>query len=688
MKALPAVATALAASWIPAEAQQEVERRDRIEVTGSRLATSSDLDSSSPIAIIDAKDIQLEGYQSVELILNNYPQFVPHQGNRISAGATGTATANLRGMGPGRTLVLVNGKRMPAGSPFVLSPDLNQVPPQLIKRVEVLTGGASAVYGSDAIAGVVNFILNDRFEGVQGNVSYDFYNHQQKNGMAQEMLREAGQPIPGDKSMDGGTGGVDLTFGANFPRDKGNAVASIRYYKSKALLQSERDYSACPLRFPADQVIPVADGGNVPHCLGLGAKYLVWDLRWFYPGFDEYFMAPLPLTRDPVTGQLREYRYTDQFNSSPMTYFQRPQERYLTNAFATYELTPLAKVYAEFGFHDDRSVAQIDPVFAVRELATRYENPFLTADYRSALVFRNPDGSLGSGPGTVAQLLIGSRNHEAPPRQDRLYHKSFRQVIGLKGQGAGWDYDAYFQDARVKYRNEYVNDFSFSRVTRALDVVPDPATGAAACRSALDGTDRNCAPYNAWNGTMSPAALAYVLTSASQQATMSQRILGGTVRANLADYGISLPQTREAAEIAVGFERRTEKLDFEPGDFADLEGYNLNPFSPPKAVNGGFTVMDLFAELRVPVVDLLTLTGTYRRSDYDRGVVANTYGVGLNTAPFRSTRLRASYQRVIRAPNLNELFQPQTGGSLPWRKGIRARGPRPPDRLPTASVPA
>src|SRR5258706_15830301 len=154
MKArLHGVALAVLAALPSAYAQQAVEKGERIEVTGSRLATSSDVESASPIAVIKAEDIKMDGFQSIELVLNNYPQFFADQGNRISNSATGTATANLRALGPERTLVLLSGKRMPAGSPFVLSPDLNQVPPQLIQRVEVLTGGASAVYGSDAIAG-------------------------------------------------------------------------------------------------------------------------------------------------------------------------------------------------------------------------------------------------------------------------------------------------------------------------------------------------------------------------------------------------------------------------------------------------------------------------------------------------------------------------------------------------------
>ena len=242
-----AAALAALAAGLPSHAQQAAEKMERIEVTGSRLPTSSDAETPSPVAIIHAADIRVDGLQSLELVLNNYPQFAADQGTRISNGATGTATANLRALGAQRTLVLVNGRRMPAGSPWALSPDLNQIPPQLIQRVEILTGGASAVYGADALAGVVNFIMNDRFEGVQADVSYAFNNHQQKNEFATNLLEQRGIAVPGDKSMDGEVGSASLTLGGNFAQDKGNAVVSFRYLKSKALEQSERDYSACAL---------------------------------------------------------------------------------------------------------------------------------------------------------------------------------------------------------------------------------------------------------------------------------------------------------------------------------------------------------------------------------------------------------------------------------------------------------
>jgi outer membrane receptor protein involved in Fe transport len=651
---LRCIALAVASALGTASAQQAgVERMERVEITGSRIL-SSDVESPSPIAIITAKDVKVEGYQDLELILNNFPQFVPDQGNRLSNGATGTATANLRGLGAARTLVLVNGKRMPAGSPFVLSPDLNQIPPQLIQRVEVLTGGASAVYGSDAIAGVVNFILNDRFEGVQGDVAYDAYAHEQKNGVAQNMLRDRGIAIPADKWMDGESESATLTLGRNFAHDKGNAVVSVRYFKSAALPQSERDYSACPIGFPADSAIPVCVGSSAN---GTGRFQ---DLRFWSadPTIQPLGAVGPLLTLDPLTGQVRRFTPADFYNFAPTNYYQRPQERYGFNALAGYELSAKAKIYTELGYHEDQTVAQIAPTAIFFYPApVRYENPLLTDDWRSRLVFRNPDGTIGTGPGTVANVRISRRNVDGGPRQDDLNLSSLREVLGLKGEVAGWDYDVFFQSARVKYREQYLHDFSNTRIGRSLDVVPDPVTGVPVCASFLTGVDRSCVPWNVWslNGVTS-AALAYVEVAPRQRASLAQHAFGGTATANLGDYGIRLPHTRGAIEVAFGFEQRTEKLDFQPdAGFLDLAGAG-DPVYPSK---GQFTVKELFTELRLPLFDAVNLTGSFRHSDYDTGFRTNTFGVGFSTVPMKFVRLRGSYQRAVRAPGLNELFQPQ-----------------------------
>src|SRR6185369_5232533 len=220
---------ALALMAAPVAFAQTAERGERIEVTGTRIP-SPNIESTSPVAVVTAADIKLEGATRIEDMLNSLPQVFADFGATISNGATGTATVNLRNLGATRTLVLMNGRRLPIGSPAPFTanyaPDLNQIPTPLIQRVEVLTGGASAVYGSDALAGVVNFIMRDNFEGVQGDVNYSWYQHDQHNDMGRVVgLRAALNPsqfsVPGDISRTGDSSEANLLIGGNFANGKG-----------------------------------------------------------------------------------------------------------------------------------------------------------------------------------------------------------------------------------------------------------------------------------------------------------------------------------------------------------------------------------------------------------------------------------------------------------------------------------
>ncbi len=238
-------ASAGSAFYGTASVAQDAEL-EQVIVTGSRIPQAN-LEGTSPVSVLGAQDIQFEGTVQVEDLINNLPQAFADQGGNISNGATGTATVNLRNLGSNRTLVLVNGRRLPAGSPQDVSADLNQIPASLIERVEVLTGGASAVYGSDAVAGVVNFIMKDNFEGVQIDANYSGYWHNNSNNEIQQLVADSGFPAAPGEVWDGTEYSLDLTMGSNFADGRGNATLFFGYTKTNALLQSERDYSGCAL---------------------------------------------------------------------------------------------------------------------------------------------------------------------------------------------------------------------------------------------------------------------------------------------------------------------------------------------------------------------------------------------------------------------------------------------------------
>ncbi len=243
----------LAAPMVHAQqaATPPVQTLEKVEVTGSRI-TSATFESASPINTITAQDIAITGLQSTANIINQLPQAFADQGGNISNGADGTSTVNLRGLGASRTLVLIDGKRVPAGSPTQYATNLNNIPAPLIKRVEVLTGGASAVYGSDAVAGVVNFIMNDSFEGVQIQYNGSTYQHTQNGTYTADLAaRQAVNPgqfqVPGDFWGEGTVQNYNILMGSNFANGKGNATIFFQYQNTGAILQNKYNYSACSL---------------------------------------------------------------------------------------------------------------------------------------------------------------------------------------------------------------------------------------------------------------------------------------------------------------------------------------------------------------------------------------------------------------------------------------------------------
>ena len=627
----------------------QAQTSERVEVTGSRIKSLS-VDNVSPITVIDARDIKTDGVRNVESLLNNLPQVFSDQGGNVVNGATGTAAVNLRGLGSDRTLVLMNGRRLPYGSANSASADLNQIPAGLIRRIEVLTGGASAVYGSDAVSGVVNFIMNDRFEGVQVELNHSFYNTKQENagGVADIVAgRAATNPsqfkVPGDKSADGKETNLSVLLGSNFAGDKGNATIFFNYKKTDALLQSERDFSACSLSASAAGFACGGSGTNATGRIGVGAGF---GTLW---------------TNADAQGTARRFNNSlDQYNFGPVNFFQRPSERYGFNAFANYDVAPRAKVYTELSFHDDLTVAQIAPGGAFIDLySTTFENPLLSASWRTALGLTRP--------GQSVDFTMGRRNVEGGGRQSEYRNTSFRSLLGVKGEVGKWSYDAYAIAARVIYSQTENNYFLSPRIKNAMDVVS--VGGVATCRSVVNGSDPACVPYNIWKlGGVTPAQLAYLQTPGFRKGSTELDMQGLTLSSDLGEYGVKLPGAKNGVGVVFGLESRKEALSLST-DAATTAGELSGSGGPTPGLNGSFSVKEIFTEVRIPLLEgkplaeQLNLTGSYRRSVYNTDVKTNTYGVGLDWAPVKAFKLRGSYQAATRAPNLIELFTAQ-GSSL------------------------
>lgn len=645
------------------EAAPAAEETDAIIVTGSRIPQAN-LITTSPVTQITADDITTAGVTRVEDLTNQLPQVFAAQGANVSNGATGTAQVNLRGLGANRNLVLINGRRMPYGSPNSAPSDLNQIPGALVERVEVVTGGASAVYGSDAITGVVNFIMNDDFEGFRIDGQYGFYQHNNDSddGYIREVIaaRNATNPsqfaLPEDNVVDGYSKEVSLIFGASTGDGRGNITAYASYRSNDAVLQRDRDYSACAIGNPSTSAVAGVPAGAVHWNCGGSATSV--------PGY--FYFGGAAYTINYGAGTFVPFTPNNQYNFGPLNYFQRPDERYSGGAFARYEINKNAEVYAELMFSEYRSVAQIAPSGNFFNTNTiNCDNPLLTAAQQTAVCAGVVDTDLGT-PGNqgVASLYIARRNVEGGGRQDDLGYQSLRTVIGIRGEFVeGWQYDVSAARSRVSLARTYKNDFSITRLQRALDVVS--VGGVPTCRSVVDGTDPACVPYNvfAQNG-VTPAALNYLQIPLVQNGETIQQNIVASVAGELP---VKSPGASSGLAAVFGTEYRRDELNsvvdtnFSSGDGAGQGG-------PTNPLSGHTDVFELFTEMRLPILEdqpfakLLSIDGAYRYSDYNSGTTTDTYKFGAEWAPVDDVRFRGSFQKSVRAPNIIELFASQGAG--------------------------
>src|SRR3954452_298515 len=485
-----------------------VKSSQDIVITGTRIPQPN-LTSASPVTVLSAQEIKLQGTTRTEDLINSLPQSFAAQGSNVANGATGTATVNLRGLGPSRTLVLINGRRLMPGDPTQPVADINFIPSSVIKRVDVLTGGASSVYGADAVAGVVNFIMDTNYRGLRIDGQASTFMHDNRAGAnVLNPNAEIGFSPPRGLSTNGGAQDVSAAFGAGFDDNRGSIMAYATYRHRHAVLQGSRDYSFCA--FGANPAYTAA--GSDFYCGGSSTS-AEGRVRVFNP------ITGARLFNGHVSGT-SIVPGVPLFNFAPYNYYQRPDERYTFGAFAEYEISPGAKPYLEAMFMNDRSVAQIAPSGNFNNTTyVNCDNPLLSAQELSIICqpgatftntgVVNPATGL---PSTLSSVLIGRRNIEGGGRQDDLEHTAFRIVGGVRGDLLkGLSYDAYYQFGTTKLSETYLNDLSVTRLQRSIDVLTDPNTGLPVCRSTLTGLDPNCVPWNVFQtGGVTQAATNYL----------------------------------------------------------------------------------------------------------------------------------------------------------------------------------
>ncbi len=657
-----------AATGVTASASgQSANAVTEVVVTGSRIPQPN-LTSNSPLTAVSQQEFKLEGTTSVETLLNNLPQFTPAQNQGEVNGSNGTSQANLRNLGPTRTLVLVNGRRLMPGDPGDPVPDLNVIPAAMVDRVDVVTGGASAVYGSDAVAGVVNFIMKQNFQGIQLDVQGGFDNHSQHNSLMDAALSRGiandgiAIPKPGDVTADGEQWEASMIVGANSPDQKGNVTAYATFHNQQPVLQGTRDWSTCGTG---------TDFATTFNCSGSSnSAFGRFDKK---PTSGSNTFGPTVTYADNPNGANSFVPYSSAYayNFNPLNFLQRDDTRYSAGYFAHYQINPAAEVYSEFMFMDDDTNAQVAPSGLFRNsgpnLSDGYtincNNPFLSAQQSAALcpgVAVTP----GAAGGAVDNLQSIGYRFAAVPRNTEFRHDEYKLDFGIRGDiSDAWHYDAYYQFGESILQNLTTGYASEQKVANALNVID--VGGVPTC--VVGGS---CVPLNIFtanSSSISQAAYNYVLTPGLTTGEAQENVINANLSGDLGKYGIKSPFADSGVGVNVGTEYRREQLkeNFDQEQISgDLSG--AGGASPPAV--GSFDVYEIYTEVRLPFVTNmpfvkeLSADAGYRFSDYSTAGTTNTFKIEGDYAPFDDVRFRASYNRATRAPNAVELFTPTVAG--------------------------
>ena len=670
------------AQAVPGSAQQappvpaDSPPLQEIIVTGSRIAAPNEV-STSPIQVISAKSIQVSGKTDITDVISQLPQiFINDLGQDLGNGtsglnsAGGVATADLRGLGPGRTLVLIDGRRLGVGSPNTAitqpAPDLDQIPAGLVDHVEVVTGGASAAYGSDAIAGVVNFIMKRDFQGFQVDGQAGENWHDNDDAFMQGLVRQFGYTPPTGTARDGRNRSFDMLMGANFADGEGNVTAYLSYRHADPIQSSQRDYGACqlnPIQDAQHNVIGVACGGSTNSNLFMPVTGPDAGTSYSVSGHSFVPWGTVASTPPAI--------YNDQHDIS----LTREDSRYNAAIMAHDEITGFFQPYAEFFFMDDKTRQQVSPAALFQnanpldptgagDYYINCSNPLLSTQQQAILCTPAQIAADKANPGSAAaQVNIGRRNIEGGARYTDFEHTNYRAVFGTKGEFAdAWSYDAYGQYFYTAFFDSNQKYLNFQSIANALLV-----TGTVSHPTCI-GATQGCVPYNIFSdGGVTQQQLDYLYESGTAEGASTLRTLHADITGRLGEYGVKSPLAAEGLGLNIGFEHRNDHESLQP-DAAEESGLLSGLGSAVAPIDNSISVAEEFVELRAPLVqdkpgakELLFDAG-YRRSDYSTIGVANTYKFEVQYAPIPDYRIRASHDRAIRAPSVAEAFTPPIVG--------------------------
>jgi iron complex outermembrane recepter protein len=675
-------------SFAQDEAAADDEAGESIVVTGSRIARPN-LDSNSPVSVVSGEQTTQNADITLDTFLNTLPGVNP-AGTSTSnnPGNGGQSNVDLRGLGANRNLVLVNGRR-PMVSASNQTVDLNTIPQGLIERIDVVTGGAGAAYGADAIAGVVNMVLKDDFEGLDLRANY--------SNTASEMDAREYQ--------------ISGLLGGNFADGRGNIAISAEYSNRQGLIKAQRAFAAQATSttgtFPTGRITNVAAnaipqtainalfagyGSNavdIPTSglLGFNSDGSLFGIGTFNnPRNVTNFRYPLDSAANPNLNFFPDF-YT--YNFDIVNILVLPLERKSAFLNAHYEINPSFDFFVQGGYTDYTSSTALAPtplgtgIRAIGEnsplqassallvpgspinpatglpvqsaftgLVVPSTNPFISPDLRALLNARTGDSVNLVGAGATEAFPIGYRFLGTGLREQKLDNQVLQGLVGLRGDIAdGWRYEAYYSWGKTTIDQEARGNVNVQRVQQLLEA---PDGGASLCAGGFN-------PFGIQ--PLSQACVDFVDEVGRTKTTFTQKVAQAYVTGELAE----LPGG--PLGLVLGAESRKFRYVFDPGSlFGPIAGFNTS--TPDLGTN---SFLDFFGELRAPIMDNLEVSLTARRSKSDFNDIQNdvdgapsndwAYGGTISYSPVDAVRLRASYQHSVRAPNFGELFS--GGGSFP-----------------------
>jgi iron complex outermembrane recepter protein len=635
-------AVTLAMGWIvstPAVAQEQesdggTEQLTEIAVTGTRI---SGFNAPTPVTMMSTQDLQLKAVRSVADLMQDIPALrVNFNTGQVSA-PLGSSNLDLRGLGGNRTLLLLDGRRFGA-TDSTGGVDVNVIPTALIKRIEIVTGGASAAYGSDAVSGVVNMFLDNEFEGFKADAQYGISGY--------DDIRQPGASIGLGKSfMDGR---LHVVAAGDYTRNSGQASQASRPWGRN---------NVAVLNNPA-----FAPGNGQPQRLILPNSLLS---QMTYGGVTAVNSNPaLRGFQFLPGGVVAPFLYGTNVGSTFMTggggisvmgdaNILPELERGSGYGHANFDLTDSASVYFDALFSRATAFADQLPNTDTGNLTIRRDNAFLPQQIRDIMAANN-----------LQTFQMGRLDGEAGVFNTDVTTKVQRYAIGAKGTVFNdWNWDVYTQLGRNDYDRFDANNRITANYARAVDAVINPANGQPICRSTLTNPNNGCVPANVFGqGSISPQAVAYYTGTSWVKQEQKQDVYAFQLD------GSPFQTWAGSVSTAFGAEYRKETLEVDSDAISQASGWRQINSQP---VNGEYTVKEAFLEVGVPLLQeirfahFMDLNGAVRRTDYSTSGGVTTWKLGLNYEPVVDLRLRGTVSRDIRAPSLNELFSGQNQGISP-----------------------